>query len=71
MNRRRDNWEQITKVLSKREYTIKSDEYEPIFNQAPDVAETFLFKLYEFLTHKKVDPVFVEADNKNPKAKAG
>jgi hypothetical protein len=67
--RRRDNWEQIAKVLAHREFTLKPSEYEPIFNQAPEGAQAFLFKLYEFLTHKKVDPVFPD-NAKDAKTKA-
>ena len=53
-DKRKDNWEQITKLLVKKDYAIQESDYEPIYNQAPDAANKFLCAIYEFLTKKKL-----------------
>jgi hypothetical protein len=53
-DKRRDNWEQIARLLAKKDFTLTANEYEPLFNQAPDAAYKFLCRLYEFLTKKQL-----------------
>ena len=55
IERKLDNWKQITKVLIKKEFPINKDDYEPIAFLAPDFAFSFILKLYEFLTKKKLN----------------
>ncbi|KAL4471200.1 hypothetical protein ABPG72_007567 [Tetrahymena utriculariae] len=55
LERRRDNWEQISKLLLKKSFLIAPEDYEPIYNQAPEAAFVFLQKLYEFTTRRKLN----------------
>ena len=52
-DKRKDNWEQIAKILQKKEFELVPLTYEAIYNQAPDVALDFTIKLYEHITKKK------------------
>jgi hypothetical protein len=38
LDKKRDNWEQISKLLKKKELQVPQEEYEPIYFQAPDAA---------------------------------
>ncbi|CAD8183309.1 unnamed protein product [Paramecium pentaurelia] len=67
LDKKRDNWEQISKLLKKKELQVPQEEYEPIFHQAPDAAQAFLFKLYEFLTKKKIGTIYPDKDNRDMK----
>ena len=53
-DKRKDNWEQIAKILQKKEFELVPLTYEAIYNQAPDVALDFTIKLYEHITKKKL-----------------
>ena len=53
-DQKRDNWELISKLLSKKEFPLKKEEYEQIYNYVPDVAYRFLIRLYEFLNGRKL-----------------
>ncbi|KRX05819.1 Calponin homology domain [Pseudocohnilembus persalinus] len=63
LEKKKDNWEQISKFLRKKEFILQRQEYEKIYNAAPDVALTFLSQLYEFLTRKQLQT------DKKPKIK--
>lgn len=54
-DKRKDNWEQISKLLLKKEFILEKSEYEQIYNQAPNAAHRFLCRLYEFFTKKKLN----------------
>ena len=47
-----DNWDRISKVLKKRDLDLPQEEYEPIIHYCEGAAESFLKKLYQFLTKK-------------------
>lgn len=53
-DQKKDNWELISKLLSKKEFPLTKAEYEQIYNYVPDVAYRFLTRLYEFLTKRKL-----------------
>ena len=63
-DQKRDNWELISKLLSKKEFPLKKEEYEQIYNYVPDVAYRFLIRLYEFLNRRKL-PGIVTKPGKN------
>lgn len=42
-------------VLDKKEFKLEKEEYEGIANLGPDQALNLLYRLYEFLTKKKLN----------------
>ncbi len=42
-------------MLSKKEFKLEKEEYEGIANLGPDQALSLLYRLYEFLTKKKLN----------------
>lgn len=42
-------------VLAKKEFKLDKEEYEAVANLGPDKALSLLFRLYEFLTKKKIN----------------
>ena len=63
VDKKMDNWDQISRALGAREFNLTKEEYEPIIHLAPEAAEKFLFRLYQFLTKRKL------ANNKTRDAK--
>ena len=53
-DKKRDNWEIISKLLAKKEFPVPKSEFEQIYNYVPDIAYKFLVRLYEFLTKRKL-----------------
>jgi CH-like domain in sperm protein len=64
LEKKRDNWEQISKYLGKLKWDITPRDYEPIMYYAEGAAEDFFKKLYEFMTGRKFP------DRPRPAAKA-
>ncbi len=52
MTKKIDNWEQISKILKKKDFELSKQEYEPIVHYSEGAAEHILKKLFEFLTKK-------------------
>ena len=50
--RKIDNWEQIAKLLKKKDFELKKEEYEPVVYYSEGAAEHVLRRLYEFLTKR-------------------
>jgi adenine/guanine phosphoribosyltransferase-like PRPP-binding protein len=45
----------LSVVLAKKDFKLEKDEYEGIANLGPDQALNLLYRLYEFLTKKKLN----------------
>lgn len=67
-DQRKDNWEQISKLLSKKDFEVSVNDYEAIYNQAENAAYQFLCRLYEFLAHKKLNLEKKPKINKSPES---
>ena len=67
IDRKIDNWEQITKVLQKKDFILTKEQFEPIIYYAPEAALKFLKRLYELLLGKKFpEPVKLQQQEPKP-----
>ena len=68
MDKRRNNWERLAKILTKGEMKVTSQHYEPIIHLAQDAAFNFMLRLYHHLTDKMVkhDSTPANDDHKLP-----
>ena len=65
---REDNWKQLAFVFSKLKMDFKEEEYDDIKDYNVDKTICFIVKLYQKLTHRKVELTKkILADGKNPK----